>query len=317
MISIAFVHNNKAFLPETEAYCRFFTAAGFHCEVVNKDNVGMVHRQVEWRLMGTDLSKAHEGILKIHEYTSSSVPPWRRWKNLGKAFFNAQPDFRLFLNEYVRKCFSFQDNIPYGYRDMGVPADWLRAPVIAPEKQFDFVYLGDLSPVREPELLLDIFTRGAMRERSILLIGKEYAALQTRYQAFENISFIGPIAQELVPASLRKARFGLNYMIDKQPLNRQTSTKLLEYAACGLPIISTDYAWVRNFTKRYGGVFYPLQQDMSNFSWEAIQAFSYEAPLLEDWTWEQQIRKSGVIEFLEASVPGLETGAIEASIGQR
>ncbi|MBC7849010.1 MAG: glycosyltransferase [Chitinophagaceae bacterium] len=301
-MTIAFVHNNKAFLPETEAYCRFFSALGFHCEVVNKDNVGLLHRNVEWRLMGTDLSKPKEGIIKIHEYSSSSVPPARVWKNLTKAFFNAQPDYRLFLNEYVRKSFSFYDKIPFGYRDMGVPAEWLDLPHASSEKIYDFVYLGDMSPVREPERLLNCFSTGIMKEHSLLLIGKNYAQLQSIYQAYPNIHFIGPIAQVLTPTWLRKARYGINFIVDKQPINKQTSTKMLEYIACGLPVISTKYHWVESFQKNNGGSYFWLDQDLSNFNWQQITNFQYQSPDLSAWTWEEQIRKSGVVEFLEKMI---------------
>jgi len=303
---IAFVHNNKAFLPETEAYCRFFTRAGIQCEVADKDSIGLVHRHVEWRLMGLDLTKPKEGILKLHEYTSSSVPPGRAWKNWSKAFLNAQPDFRLFLNEYVRSCFSFHDHVPFGYRDMGIPEDWLQFAENGTEKIYDFVYLGDLSPFREPERLLDAFSKGPMKERSLLVIGKEYDTLKQAYQSFSNIHFAGPFQQSAIPGWLGKARFGINFMVDKEPINSQTSTKFLEYAACGLPIISTKYKWVDEFKKQYGGDYLFVEQDLSNFTWENVQAHSYTKPDLAEWTWEKQIRGSGVLEFLEANFPDVK-----------
>ena len=55
----------------------------------------------------------------------------------------------------------------------------------------------------------------------------------------------GRIAQDQVPAQLLRARAGLNLMPERLPLAMQTSTKVLEYLAVGLPVLSNDYAWAR------------------------------------------------------------------------
>lgn len=302
---IAFIHNNKAFLPEIEAYCHFFTRYGITCEVVNKDDLGLMHRHVEWFLMGSDLSKPRDGIYKVHEYSSGSVPPWRRCKNWSKSFFNSQPDFRLFLNEAVKKMFRFHDRIPFGYRDMGVPEAWLAASSETAEKAYDFVYIGDLSPLREPSQFLDCFSTGTLKERSLLVLSTHYQKLKEAYAPYTNIHFAGPVAHAETAGWLRKARFGINFIPDKEPLNRQTSTKFLEYAATGLPIVTTTNTWMQQFRDTYGGRYFELSPDLSNFTWDEVSGFPYASPDLRPWTWEQQIRKSGIPEFLEARFPEL------------
>ena len=303
---IAFVHNHKAFLPEIDAYSRFFSGYNITCEIVNKNELGLVHRHVEWWMMGADLTKPKEGIYKIHEYYSSSLPPWRWWKNWWKSFFSAQPDFRLFLNEYVRKAFNFHDHIPFGYRDMGVPEQWLQTDLLLQERDYDFVYTGDLSPVRRPEGLLNCFSTGALKDKTLLLIGQDYEHLQTVYAGYENIVFMGPVPHNTMDYYIIKARFGINYTIDAEPFNEQTSVKLLEFAALGLPIITTKYAWVERFQQQYGGNFFYLEPDCSNFTWEPVNNFSYVKPDMESLTWDQQIRRSGVLEFLESKFPELK-----------
>lgn len=303
---IAFVHNNKAFLPEIDAYTRFFSGYNITCEIVNDNDLGLMHRHVEWWMMGTDLTKPKEGIFKIHEYCSSSVPPWRWWKNWWKSFFNTQPDFRLFLNEYVRKAFNFHDHIPFGYRDMGVPEYWLLTDPFLHEREYDFVYTGDLSPVRMPEPLLNCFSTGAMKDRTLLLIGKDYEDLQNAYSGYENIVFMGPLPHISMDTYILKARFGVNYVIDKEPFSKQSSVRLLEYAALGLPIITTQYDWVEQFQQQYSGNFFFLKPDLSNFTWEEVNNHAYSKPDIESFTWEQQIRRSGVLEFLESKFPELK-----------
>lgn len=288
-----------------DAYRQFFSGYQITCEIVNKNDLGLIHRHVEWWMMGTDLTKPKEGIFKVHEYCSSSVPPWRWWKNWWKSFFNAQPDFRLFLNEYVRKAFNFHDHIPFGYRDMGIPEHWLQTDPFLHERDYDFVYTGDLSPIRQPGLLLNCFATGAMKDKTLLIIGKDYEYLQEAYAGYKNIVFTGPFPYDTMESHILKARFGINYMIDKEPFNQQTSTKLLEYAALGLPIITTQYAWVEQFQQQYGGNFFYLQPDLSNFTWEQVNSFPYSKPDMESFTWENRIRSSGVLEFLKSKFPEL------------
>lgn len=296
---IAFIHNNKAFLSETEAYRGFFGRYGIDTVLIGKEEIKNTNCDLEWRYMGTDLSPRRRGVLKVHEYTSTSIPPWRKLKNLGKKWLNVEPDYRLFLNEYVKRSFDFTDDVAWGFRDMGIQENWLRYAGLPSSNEFDFVYLGDLSPVREPEKLLNCFSSGNLKDRSLLIIGKEYQRLQQQYAQFSNIQFIGPLPYEQVPAQLKRARFGINFMIDKEPLNQQTSTKLLEYLAVGLPVVSTHYNWIMQFEQKYGGSYCFVEQDLSNLHWERICSTVYATPDLKTWTWEQQIRNSGVLDLIE------------------
>lgn len=289
-----------------DAYERFFSGYNIKCELVNKNDLGLMHRHVEWWMMPADLTKPKEGIYKIHDYCSSSVPPWRWWKNWWKSFFNAQPDFRLFLNEYVRKTLNFHDQIPFGYRDIGVPEHWLLTDPFLHEREYDFVYTGDLSPVRQIDNLLNCFSTGQMKDYTLLVIGKNYENLQNAYARYQNIVFMGPLPYNSMDSYILKARFGINYVIDKEPFNKQSSIRLLEYAALGLPIVTTQYEWVEQFQQQYGGNFFYLNPNLSNFTWQQVNGLPYSKPDVESFTWEQQIRRSGVLEFLESKFPELK-----------
>ena len=298
-MTIAFVHRNKAFLPEIEAYTRFFSGLGIGCVAITKEEADRFRPEVEWRMMGFDGSKPRAGVIKIHEYASASLPPGRYLKNLRKSLFNAQPDFRLFLNDYVRKTFNFRDKVPFGYRDMGIPREWLLSPAHPVTKTYDFVYAGSLDKTRNPEALLDHFSTGGLKGRSLLLISHHYEGLRMQYAAYENIVFKGPFEHRDIRYYLSQARFGINYIVDKEPFNQQTSTKFLEYLACGLPVVSTDYEWVRAFQREYGGEYYFMSPDLAGMDWENICQFNYSQPDMRPWTWERQIRASGVLEFLK------------------
>jgi len=302
-MTIAFVHNNRAFLPEIDAYIRFFTSFNVECLIVGQDEIGLTHRNVEWRFMGTDFTKPKEGIIRIHEYGSSSVPPRHKWKNWFKRYFNSQPDFRIYLNEYVKKSYHFLDRVPYGFRDMGISPEWLKSPNYPIEKKYDFIYTGDLSSRRKPEKLLNCFASGQLQDKTVLLLGRDYDKLAAIYRIYNNIIFDGPVSHEQVREYILQSSYGINYIPIEEPFTHQTSTKFLEFAACGVPIISSKYNWIEKFQRENGGSYFFLEDDLSNFSWSNIRKHSYQSPKIDNWSWENQIRSSGVLEFLMTKFP--------------
>ncbi len=304
LMTIVFVHNNKAFLPEIEAYRRFLSRYHITCITAAPDQLSQQKREVEWWLMGTDFSKRQKDIYRIHEYASASVPPARQWKDLTKRYLNSRPDYRLFLNQYVKQRLSFRDNVPYGFRDMGLWDEQLSPAPPAADKLYDFIYVGSITPDTHIDTLLDHFKPGApMAGYTLLVVSKNYEHLQARYSLATNIVFKGPVEQSMVLELIRQSRFTINYKPDIAPHNQQTSTKLLEYAACQTPIITTHFAWMHNFQQQYGGNYFFLESDLSNFTWEKVNAYNYTYPDLSTWSWEQQIKKSGVIEFLQSKFP--------------
>ncbi len=296
---IRFIHKGEAFLPEIGAYQRFFSSKGVATEIF-RDNRGSKQKPgVEWYFMGTDFTAKKPGVVKIHEYTSASIPPFAGAKNKFKKYFNTRPDFRLYLNNYVQTCLDFDDGVPFGYRDMGIySADFFPDGTIN-AKPYDFVYCGDLSAARKIKSLLAIFATGLMRSQTILIIGRDYKALQAEFAAAANITFQGPFLHQQIPAALQQAHYAINFIPDNAPFHRQTSTKLLEYLACKIPVITTDYPWMKNFEKQYGGSYFYLQKDLSNLSWQNIQSFDFSFPDLTTWSWENKILQSGVWEYIQ------------------
>jgi glycosyltransferase involved in cell wall biosynthesis len=300
---IVFIHPHKAFLPEIEAYRRFFEGHGLETSVARTgDNL---KAEVEWHFMGWDPVPKKKGIIKIHEFASSSVAPMANWKNLSKRWLASKPDYRIFLNDYVGCCFGFGDEIPFGYRDMGIAEEFFLFEQKQQEKNYDFVYAGSLSPDRKIEMLIRSFGRQELKNHSLLLIGREGGTLRKKFRQYHNVIFQGPVQHADIPDFLSQCSFALNYVPDMEPFNRQTSTKLLEYAAMGIPIITTDYPWVREFQKKWGGNYYFLDGGLNNFRFEQISQFPFSFPDMKDWAWENQIRGSGVLEYLKSCLRGL------------
>ena len=297
---IVFIHEENAFLPELLAYHQYFSGRGVECMSMTRSQANETAADVQWHFMGTSVRRTN--CITIHEYASSSTSPFARLKNVMKKTFNSKPDFRLFLNKFVQHEFAFNDNIPFGFREMGVALKEMTHTHENVEKKFDFIYIGELAN-RDMKRILELFSRGELSQHSLLILSKDYDDLQNKFRPFNNIQFKGPVPQNEVSNFLMQARFGLNVVPNRYPFNRQTSTKLLEYAAAKLPIITSDYYWVRKFQKEFGGEFYFLKEDLTNLNWKTINAFSYSWPHLSQWTWDNQIRNSGVLEFLESKFP--------------
>ena len=187
-MTIAFVHDDKAFLPALTHYPRFFSNFGISCEVVTRSTLPRLQRDVDWFFMGTDHTRHRDSVYKIHEYISPSMPPFRLLKDRFKTKFNTQPDLRIFKNEYVRSHFNFRDNIAFCYQDIGIETDEIITKNSA-EKEFDFIYIGDISKHRHPEDFLDMFVAPALSEKSLLVLSNNYSVLQSKYRHASNIKF--------------------------------------------------------------------------------------------------------------------------------
>lgn len=297
-MTIAFIHDELSFLPELEAYGAFFSARGYKTRIMSKKewkkNPGDI--EVEWMMMGVDRSERTRAI-RIHDHASSSTPPFRVLKNRLKAALNTKPDYRLFLNEYVKRCFPYNDGIPFGYRDMGIDVEMRVDPHA--EKTYDFIYTGSVKADRNITNLVNRFLLPDMAGRKLLILSRDYQYIANEYRHNSNIIFKGPVGRGELAEYLNRSRFAINYIPDLEPYNQQTSTKFLEYQQFNIPVITTDYPWLREFEKKYGGHFFRIDASLKNLNWEQLLSFPFEAGDLRGWSWEEQINKSGILEWLQ------------------
>lgn len=295
---IGFIHLGKAFLPELAAYKRFFERLGVSTLELHPRQKARHFLTIEWHMMGTHWIKASQSSVIIHEYASPSTPPFAALKNRIKRLCSSQPDFRLFLNEATRLEMGFSDAVPYGYRDMFIPVIPIGYKKLKTETRYDFVYAGSLTPDRKPERLLNLFSMGQLKGYSLLLLSKDYAWLQDKYRDASNITFIGPVPQTELGHYFSQTRFGIDYRPTIKPYDLQTSSKLLEYLAYQLPVICSSTSWLKSFKQKYGGNFFMLENDLANFTMEAVEAFEFKSPDLSNWTFSNQINRSGILPFL-------------------
>lgn len=303
-MTVAFIRNGNALLPEIEAYISFFNKyPDVKTEVVTPENRTDRFYELEWHFMGTHLKRSKNALI-VHEYASTSVPPFSRLKNTFKRRLNCTPDYRIFYDEFVRDQLGFNDQIAYGFRGHGVYPSSV-VPSAFEEKRFDFVYVGSTDKIRKLDHLWDCFAGGALKDRSLLVLSKNYEQLRGELSAFPNIHFAGPVPYREVYGYIKQCRYGINLIPDVYPFNHQVSAKFLDYAACGIPIISSKYFWIQKFERQYGGSYFYLKEDLSNLKWDNINSFNFKSPDLSEWTWEKQIERSGIQGFLHEKFPDI------------
>ena len=241
---------------------------------------------VVWWFCGrVPLREAHRlrGAFQIHEYASASIPPYAWLKDQVKHWTQPRPDYRIYQNGWVRERMGFADGVPHALRDMGVAEYFFDTPTHTQTPEFDLVYLGEMSRLLAFIPVLQAIDAAG---RSLLLVGDVPAELQMHLPP--NVTCTGREAHADVPRHLRRARFGLNLVPNTTPYQQQTSTKVLEYCAVGLRVVSNAYPWVRYFMAQHKANFYLLNDDapslVTSFG-EALDAYPYEVPDVRALAW--------------------------------
>ena len=285
---IHFIRNGPSYLPEIDAYCAYIQSRG-HQTMVHDSSLSVpASASVVWWFCGrVPLLEAHRlrGAFQIHEYASASIPPYAWAKDQVKHWTQPRPDYRIYQNGWVRERMGFADGVPHALRDMGVAEHFFETPPHSTTPEFDLVYLGEMSRLLA---FIPVLQAIDLVGRSLLLVGDVPEALQTHL--LPNVTCTGRVAQTQVPQHLRRARFGLNLIPNAAPFQQQTSTKVLEYCAVGLRVVSNAYPWVRYFIAQHKANFYLLRDDPSslatNFG-EALEAYPYEVPDVHALAWPQ------------------------------
>lgn len=289
---IAIQRNSKTYLPEIYAYKNYFKEYKI-VEYCNEQELEKESIDLIWKFMGIDIHTRN--IPTVHEYVSLSVGHLASIKDRIKKYINIQPSLRIFQNEEIKAKYSFNDHVPYCYRNMGIDDIFFCRNEI--KKEYDFVYVGSMETNRRIDRLLNFFV--VHPYLSILVIGTPSDELFSCYKSCTNIKFAGKLAYHDVPKAAMTAEYAINYIPNVYPFNIQTSTKLLEYAAMGLKIVTTNYYWVNKFEKERNMKFFYVNEDCSNLSLEKLEKFNFRTCDLEDLRWENVLLNSKIKEQLK------------------
>lgn len=298
-MKILFKRSDNALLPDIDAYIKYLNQDSMFDCYDSADLAGgysLDDFDVIWEFKGLGGIQSDNHIV-VHEYASLSTGRFAKLKNLIKSVRNPKPDLRIFLNEDVRKGFLFKDDIPETYRDMGLDQQFLN--VSKTEKEFDFIYIGSISKEREIDKFLHSFSKA--KQGKLHLVGTvEDDEIYTTYKNHPDITFVGRVPYKEIPEIASKAVYGINYIPDKYPYTLQTSTKMLEYSALDLKIITTDYKWTRDFESIHNSKFYFLN-DQADFDLGGIGDFPFENNFnAHDYTWDKVFEKADIKGKLKA-----------------
>lgn len=226
----------------------------------------------------------------ILEYHSLSTGRLSIVKDFVKRLLNSRGDYYFFLNEKVRRGYFFYRNKSiFFYRGMGYDEKAINAAAEAEKgnKEFDFVYFGSVSRFGVKEKIVHISQLGF----SLAVVGCEEKDIKY-FAQYANIYPYPKLPQKAVYEIAVRARCSLNYTPDVYPLNIQDSTKVIEYCALGLPVVTNEYEWVKTFEKEVGAKFLYLHEFLDNP--EVARNFEFKAGNLRPYSWFSVIDKSGI-----------------------
>lgn len=292
MKNILFLRSERAYLPEIDAYINYFNKTeGFKAYDSSKlKDFNLNEFDIVWEFKGFGGIKMRNQVL-VHEYASLSTGMFPLLKNKLKASINSKPDLRIFLNENVKAGFNFNDNIKYCFRDMGIDEKFIQAR--NSNKEYDFIYVGSISKSRGIDKLLKKFNE--INNGKLCLVGEVSDDIYNMYKNNKDIIFTGKVTYAEVPEIASKAIYGINYIPNKYPFNIQTSTKLLEYLALDLKVITTDYKWVRQFENQHDCSFYKLDLSNLDFNIGKLEKHQFKSNFkAEEFLWDNIIKSAGI-----------------------
>jgi hypothetical protein len=277
--SLAIEKSERSFLPEAYAYKDFFKRAGVKCDFVDPGSLIILDYDAVLIFHGLHPFWRKYPKIIIAEYHTLSTGRLGRFKDFIKRVLNVRADITLFLNEDIRRKLWFKKNQSYLYRNMGVPLKEYDG-LACEKKKYDVVYAGSFR-----DGVVSAIDKLASFGLSVAVVGFEYIGNSESVYSFGRMS---PVEARRIIA---QARFGLNLTPNIHPYNIQDSTKVLEYCAAGLGVITNRYEWINKFESEYKASFL----DIKNITCvQVINSFSFVVPDIADRDWEAVINSSGL-----------------------
>ncbi|BBL19385.1 hypothetical protein F939_00553 [Acinetobacter radioresistens DSM 6976 = NBRC 102413 = CIP 103788] len=294
LIKLGIVHSYDSFYPETKAYLKYMTNINSNIKIEIFSNIKDADEK-------SDIVIYYGGYLPFYkkikskliiEYHSLSTGSYPRIKNFIKRRFSAKAQAYIFLNENVKTELGFYGNSKaYYFRSMGYDDDIFN---IAKNnfKKYDFVYMGSVHRYGVMEVIKNIANKGF----SILVIGCNLETY-TELKSIKNIFPHRKMDQKEMFELASQAKYGLNYTIDQYPFNIQDSTKLIEYCAMGLKVVTNRYKWVDFFEKDIGANFLNLEAFFRDKN--IIKEFDFCNGNIQKYKWSNVIKESNIALLIE------------------
>jgi glycosyltransferase involved in cell wall biosynthesis len=298
-LKILFVHNGKAFLPELGAYVKYLRGRNQHVELTMDESAMIPPGEYDlvYRFAGLIRKIRGANAPEIHEFNSASTPRWSKAKNTIKSLVIPRPVARVFLNEFVKSQFDFLYEAPFMYRDMGVDVSVFSCRK-KNHKIYDVVYAGSVTGRPGFIDVVEKLSRGGI---TVGIAGHALDWEAHHLASLRGVDFLGTLEFESIAEFLSSGIFGLNYCPDIYPYSKQTSTKVIEYLAGGLPIISNRYEWINAHSSVYGYSFLDVSEVFSAKDLIQESGMVVDEDLAMGFEWGRILDESNFLNFLQKS----------------
>ena len=281
-LKIYIVTTGRAYNSEALAYQDFFQSFGHQCVIGPRNSPTLREFDVAVLFNGLNPFWHQYPRVVVEEYHSLSAGRFRQVKDLAKRVLNRRGDVKVFLNDYVREGMFYRPSEEHVRRPMGFFDTPKNGEV---EKCFDIVYAGSQRSGLS-EKVVGLASLGL----TILMVGS-FSGIQ-----HPQITIQSPVGPKDIPGFLDSASVGLNFVPLTEPFIHQDSTKIIEYAARGLGILSNSYSWIDSFFAARGGRYLPLEEVTDV---QSVRRFGFEAPSVDDLAWPVLLRESGLLRNID------------------
>jgi hypothetical protein len=236
-------NTGSSFVPEVIAYKEYLENLGYTI-IFHKGDIQTREYLAIIKFPSTRLTGIIDPKKVIVDYNSLSIGKFKYIKDVVKQIKNLKYSKFFFLNSYVKSNLPILSGKRHLIRDMGCSDDFFHKPSEC-KKEFDICYIGSIEG------------RPGLKQVILKLAGSGFSlcVMGLCHNSTKNLLnevgvYFEPIGSSCdVLRVLKKSKFGLNFIPDLSPFNKQTSTKLLEYCASGLPVISNKYPWAEDFCR--------------------------------------------------------------------
>lgn len=124
-----------------------------------------------------------------------------------------------------------------------------QTPTPWPTRKYDLVFLGTMSATSGTFVILEAIKQLTARFPSLKCLFIGLPGEEIRAKAFEfveqnnltdNVVFTGRLPYSEIPNLLADCKIGLIGLVDLPKFHKNIATKMFEYMACGIPVVSSD-----------------------------------------------------------------------------
>ena len=160
------------------------------------------------------------------------------------------------------------------------------------KKEFDFVYCGAVGRVGVKEAISKIASLGFR----FAVVGNTEKEGRVLSCVSKNTHCFGKVSLKRSYEIMASAKYGLNFTPGIFPFNIQDSTKVIEYCALGLDVVTNRYKWVDEFEEKIGAKFLSFE---AVDSYESVSSFNFKQGDIEIYSWDNVISKADLMNFFE------------------